>query len=336
MLSTRLVLKALLTRFVDQRPFILSHLLTGRCNADCATCLWKMPAAARVEELATDEVVDLYRDAAAAGFQALVLWGGEPLLRPDTGVVLRAAKRAGLGTTLITNGWWLESRADEVAPWLDRLMVSVDAIGSRHDHIRRLPGLFARLEHGLARVREGHAHVNVIVNAVLSRLNTDQIEAIAEFGRRYGAHVTFQGMDVSDYGHAQRSLDLASVQLSPEEEAQVAARIAGLRRGEYPVRDSKSYLARLGPGAGRYRCHFKKVCLRVEPNGDVLDCTQVGVALANVRRVPVRELVRRQQFCDFQRRAEACNRCRDAAPIEISHMWEGRLEAIWNAVQSLA
>jgi MoaA/NifB/PqqE/SkfB family radical SAM enzyme len=295
-----------------------------------------MPANARVDELTTDEVVALYRDAAAAGFQVVVIWGGEPLLRLDTGIVLRAAKEAGLATTLITNGWWLESRVDEVAPWLDRLMVSVDAIGTRHDEIRRLPGLFDRLEHGLARVRQVYPKVDIIVNGVLSRLNADQIEAIAEFGKRYGTQVTFQGMDVSDYGYSQRSLHLPLVQLTPEEEEKVAARVARLRRQGYPIRDSNSYLARLGLAVGKYRCHFKKVCLRVEPNGDVLDCTEIGLALANVREVALRDLVRRRRFRDFQRRAEACNRCRDAAPIEISHIWEGRIEAIWNAVRSLA
>ena len=54
MLSARVVLKALRPRFVDQRPFILSHLLTARCNADCVTCLWKMPAHSAVEELSID------------------------------------------------------------------------------------------------------------------------------------------------------------------------------------------------------------------------------------------------------------------------------------------
>jgi len=335
MLTVRLVRKALRTRFVDQAPFILSHLLTGRCNADCATCLWKMSADARVDELTTEEVVSLYRDAAAAGFQVLVLWGGEPLLRSDTGAVLRAAREAGMATTMITNGWWLESRADEVAPWLNRLMVSVDAIGARHDEIRRSPGLFDRLELGLARVRKVYPDVDIIINGVLSRLNADQVEAIAEFGNHYGAHVTFQGMDVSDYGHAERSLDLAHVQLTPDEEAKVAARIIQLRHSGYPVRDSNSYLARLGRDTGRYKCHFKKVCMRVEPNGDVLDCVEDGVALANVREVALGDLMRRRQFRDFQRRAEACNRCRDAAPIEVSHIWEGRIEAIWNAVKSL-
>ena len=116
----------------------------------------------------------------------------------------------------------------------------------------------------------------------------------------------------------------------------VAARIAQLRQQGFPVRDSDSYLARLGPKAGAYRCHFKKVCLRVEPNGDILDCAADGIPLANVRTVGLRSLLQRPAFRDFQRRAEACHQCRDASPIEVSHIWEGRVEAIWNAVKSFA
>jgi len=336
MLSARLVLKAMQTRFVDHRPFILSHLLTARCNADCLTCLWKQPADARADELTTDQVIALYQNAARAGFQVLVLWGGEPLLRRDTGRLLRSAAEAGLTTTMITNGWWLRERADEVIPWLRRIMVSVDAIGDRHDRVRRLPGLFERLDAGLTYVRDRYPNVVVIVNAVLSRLNADQLDAIAAYGHRLGAHVTFQGMDTTDYGFATRAIDLERVQLTADEEGVLAARVGALRKEGLPVRDSTSYLQKLGPAGCHFRCHFKKVCLRVEPNGDVLDCTWKGVAIANVRTVPLGDLMRSAAFRDFQRRAESCNRCRDAAVVELSHMWEGRVEAIWNAVRSIA
>jgi MoaA/NifB/PqqE/SkfB family radical SAM enzyme len=336
MLSARLLRRALTTRFVDHRPFILSHLLTARCNADCHTCLWKRPADAKTDELSTADIAALYRDAAATGFAALVLWGGEPLLRRDTGAVLRAARTAGLNTTLITNGWWLEDRADEVLPWVNRLMVSVDATGARHDEIRRLPGLFARLDRGLRAARSRYPGVVIIVNAVLSRLNIEQLEIIAAYGRARADHVAFQAMDTSDYGYALRPLDVARLRLTPAEEADAARRIAGLKRIGFPVSDSRSYLARLGPGAPRYRCHFKKVCLRVEPNGDVLDCTRQATALANVRHTPLRVLCDSPPFREFQRRAEACNRCRDAAVVEISHMWEGRVDTIWHAIRTLA
>jgi MoaA/NifB/PqqE/SkfB family radical SAM enzyme len=336
MLSTRLVLKALRTRFVDQRPFILSHLITLRCNADCATCLWKMPANAAVNELSTEDVIGLYREAAATGFQALVLWGGEPLIRPDAADVLRAAREAGLNTTLITNGWFLEARANQVLPHVNRLMVSVDGIGARHDEIRRKEDLFERLDRGLAYTRHHYPDIVVIVNAVLSRLNTDQLEDIARFGKRHGTHVAFQAMDTTDYGFAERSIDLPTIQLSEEEESEIAAQIADMQKRGYPVRASNAYLDRLGPCDREYRCHFKKVCLRVEPNGDILDCTMDAVPLANVSARTLESFITGSDFTYFQARAETCQRCRDAAVVEVSHMWEGRPAAIWNALKSLA
>ena len=68
----------------------------------------------------------------------------------------------------------------------------------------------------------------------------------------------------------------------------------------------------------------------------MLDCTQKGVAIANVRTVPLGDLMRSVSFRDFQRRAESCNRCRDSAVVELSHIWEGRVGAIWSAVRSIA
>ena len=85
---------------------------------------------------------------------------------------------------------------------------------------------------------------------------------------------------------------------------------------------------RIGPDAAAWRCHFKKVCLRIEPNGDVLDCTRDAVALSNARRCPLRQFTRSDEFTEFLARAERCNRCRDYAVVEISHLWEGKVEAL--------
>lgn len=336
MSTARLVLKALRTRFVDQRPFILSHLLTARCNADCATCLWKRPADSRADELSTEEIGALYKDAAAAGFLALVLWGGEPMLRPDVGAALHAAREAGLDTTLITNGWWLDERGDEVLPWTQRLLVSVDGIGAAHDEIRRCPGLFARLERGLERTRKQYPGVQVTLVSVISRLNRTALQDIAAFGRTQGAQVIFQAMNLSDYGFADRTLDLARIRLTPAEETEVALIIGDLRRAGYPVRDSNSYLSQLGKNACDYRCHYKKVLLRVEPNGEVLDCTKEATPLTSLRHEPLAAFIASAGYRDFLKRAEACNRCRDAGVIEASHIWEGKVGALRNAFKSLA
>jgi MoaA/NifB/PqqE/SkfB family radical SAM enzyme len=335
MLDARMAVRALKTRFVDHQPFILSHLITTRCNADCVTCLWKEPEDARTDELSLDEVRSLYRDAGAAGFAALVLWGGEPLLRPDVGPMLRAAQEARMRTTVITNGWLLEERAADIGPYTDRLMVSIDTIGDGHDESRRLKGLFARLDRGVRRIREDHPKVFVILNVVLSRLNLGRLEEIAEYGKDTADLISFQAMNENEYGHVERPIDGDALRLTLEEERDIAKLLVDLRGRGHPLGVSQAYLNMIETGDWSFRCHFKKVCLRVEANGDVLDCTERGRALANVRETPLAEIARSEDYRAFTRRAESCCQCRDFGVVELSHLWGGRPGSLWNAVKIL-
>jgi MoaA/NifB/PqqE/SkfB family radical SAM enzyme len=330
-----MALRALRTRFIDQRPFILSHLITSRCNADCMTCLWKAPPDAAVDELSVDQVTTLYEDAGKAGFMALVLWGGEPLLRPDVGELLGVAQSAGMRTTVITNGWHLENQAAKIGPHTDRLMVSVDTIGETHDRSRGLPGLFERLDSGIKRIHTDHPDVFVILNVVLSRLNVGQLEQIAEYGKEHADLLSFQAMNEIEYGHVKRTIDGDSLRLTREEEQESAEILVDLRGRGYPLGISAAYLALLRSGNWSYNCHFKKVCLRVESNGDVLDCTARARALANVRELPLGEISGGELYNEFTRRAEACSICRDFGTVELSHLWEGRPSALWNSVKIL-
>ncbi|HEY5956674.1 MAG TPA: radical SAM protein [Polyangiaceae bacterium] len=329
------ILKALKTRFWDQQPFILSHLLTARCNADCRSCLWKRPADSREDELSTEGVRQLYRDAAAAGFRSLVLWGGEPLLRQDAGELLRFAAEVGLDSTLITNGWWLAERHADVLPHISRLILSVDALDSQHDQIRRCPGLFRRLEAGLEMTRKLYPRVKILLICVLSRLNREAPEPLAHFAKRYGVSLLFQQMNLEDYGFADRATDASDIALSPEESQMLSAKILELRRGGARVRDSNGYLRRIGETSFTYRCHYKKVLLRVEPNGDLLDCTQNAKPMANLRTARLRDVLASERYRQFIKVAEQCHRCRDVGVIELSHIWEGRPEAILNAIREL-
>jgi MoaA/NifB/PqqE/SkfB family radical SAM enzyme len=333
--SYRVLAKALKTRFIDQKPFVLSHLITARCNADCLTCLWKKPSTAQADELSTSEVEALYRDAVRAGFLSLVLWGGEPFVRRDLGHVLRFANGIGLNTTLITNGWWLEERADETLPWVNRLVVSVDALGEMHDYLRRCSRLFERLERGLRLVQAGFADVEVVLITVVSRLNLPHLEAIAAFGQSMRAAVVFQAMNEHDYGSSGRRSIGPRLRLTPVEARRASVEIRNLRRQGYPVRDSNAYLAKLGRDVFRYRCHYKKVVLRVEDNGDVLDCTKTACPLINVRRTCLAAFLDSSLFRDFLRRAERCDTCHDAGVVETSHIWEGGIEALRHAADIL-
>ena len=85
----------------------------------------------------------LYGEAGRAGMAQLVVWGGEPLVRQDLPELLLAARRAGLFTTLITNGWFVGQRWRELRGLVDALVqFSLDDVGSAHDALRGLSGLY--------------------------------------------------------------------------------------------------------------------------------------------------------------------------------------------------
>ena len=77
----------------------------------------------------------------------------EPLLSKNLGEMLRIAKSYGHTTKVTTNGYLLSKRADEIAPYLDFLQISIDALQPLHDEIRG-KGFFDRAMNGLADIKK--------------------------------------------------------------------------------------------------------------------------------------------------------------------------------------
>ena len=167
-----------------RRPHTLSHLITSRCNARCATCLWRDATSGEAD---TETVAWLYRAAGRAGLVQLVVWGGEPLLREDLGVLLRIAKKSGLYVTLITNGWSVRERWSELRGSVDVLILSVDEVGSRHDEMRGLPGLYGRVDEFALSLEEIARRRTSSINTVLSRQNEGVLPRVADVARRWRA-----------------------------------------------------------------------------------------------------------------------------------------------------
>jgi len=64
-----------------------------------------------------------------AGFEKITFAGGEPLLYPELDELLQQARGLGFVVSLVTNGFLLDSsRARDVAPLLDWLVLSIDSI----------------------------------------------------------------------------------------------------------------------------------------------------------------------------------------------------------------
>jgi len=312
------------------RPFILSHLVTSSCDARCATCLWR-DAVAPERELSASTIAWLYREAAAAGIAQVVVWGGEPTLRPDLPRLLWAARDAGLVVTLISNGRHLPEYWPELRGAVDALILSLDDAGPAHDRLRGLPGLYDRLDDLAARLQADPYRPRLLVNTVLSRVNRGALRRVAPIAERWGAGLYFCPMETGQMvagGFADQKGRLA---LAPEELREEARSALALKAAGYPLLSTDRYLHLLieDPSLSRYVCRTPEVILTVGADGSVRDCLRRDRPLAFVQDLeaqgrPLTDVYALPRFQELLAEALSCTVCNNPDVIETSWLWELR------------
>jgi MoaA/NifB/PqqE/SkfB family radical SAM enzyme len=110
-------------------PTVLVASVTMHCNYDCQGCYSR--GRPETDELSEKELDTLFLEAEAMGFLAVVVTGGEPLLRSD---ILEIIKRhPQLLFVMITNGSFLTPEKARVIANLSNLLVLVSIEGSPAD-----------------------------------------------------------------------------------------------------------------------------------------------------------------------------------------------------------
>jgi MoaA/NifB/PqqE/SkfB family radical SAM enzyme len=236
----RFIRTLLASRLGRRGPFFLSHLITGRCNCKCPTCIWRDNEA---DELETSMIERLYRGAKDEGFVANTIWGGEPLLRQDLGQLCRSSRENGMITIVITNGLLLPDRAHEIGKEVHCIIVSLDYPESKgHDSFRGMPGLFARAVEGIEVLKRINSPKKIIINCLLHRGNENMIGQMVALARSLGVSLWVcpakEGVS-RETGEANKEA-LAS----RESEQQVARELLGLKKKGYPINNSRAYLQR--------------------------------------------------------------------------------------------
>jgi len=124
-------------------PVVIWNLIR-RCNLTCKHCYSISADKDFAGELSTDEVFTVLDDLKAFKVPALILSGGEPLLRPDFFEIARRSKDLGLYTALSSNGTLIDAAMMEKIVPIDfgYVGISLDGLGKTHDRFRRMDGAF--------------------------------------------------------------------------------------------------------------------------------------------------------------------------------------------------
>jgi len=185
-------------------PEIVDFNVTGRCNLDCSYCYGP---SRDTTELSLEQIARAFDVLFAGGTRALVVTGGEPLVRKDIVEVLRLAKRAGFRLALQTNGLLLPQRSG-VLELVDWLCMPLDgSCRAIVEEVRGSPDGFdcvLRVLEGLP--RSGSSTPRIKIGTVVVRANLQDLPNIARLLSSYRVDV-WKCHEVRPRGKAAKGYD---------------------------------------------------------------------------------------------------------------------------------
>lgn len=188
-------------------PVVIWNLIR-RCNLTCKHCYALSADHDYAGELSLPEVFTVMDDLKAFGVPALILSGGEPLLRPDLFEIAARARDLGFYTGLSTNGTLIDAplAARIAGAGFDYVGISLDGLKPTHDKFRRLDGAFDR---SLAAIRHLATHnVKVGLRFTMTALNAHDLPALLQLMQDEGANkFYFSHLNYAGRGNIHRDKD---------------------------------------------------------------------------------------------------------------------------------
>lgn len=302
-------------------PASVCHKLTLRCNARCAHCdIWKTDYEGA--ELTTKEIRRLYVQLRSwLGPVNFVMTGGEALLRPDAVELARHAADLGFLVEFLSNGYLLESAAEELAcSGLNRVTISFD--GTRPETLNTVRGrddFFERTVSGVQKLVKQRAATGadfrIWLKTVVMRGNLAELADISRLAASLGVEVCYQPIE-QNYAQKYDSQWYEASDLWIEDSGKAAAAIdelARLKGDGLPIVNTESNLKVMSdyfriPAEMmlKVRAHVSEdkaaipVCgvgyFEILPWGGVKICGE-GEEIGNCRDMSPREIWRRRATC---------------------------------------
>ena len=152
--------------------------LVRRCNLNCLHCYSTSADVDFKGELTTAEALATLEQLREAQAPALILSGGEPLLRPDLYEIAARAKALGFHLSLSSNGTLLDAeharRLCETG--FDYVGISLDGLEATHDRFRRHESAFVDALAGVRRALDYGLRVGI--RMTLTETNIDELFAV--------------------------------------------------------------------------------------------------------------------------------------------------------------
>ncbi len=315
------ICRTLVSNFFGVRtPLFCGHKLTYNCNLRCKMCpFWKRSS----EDSSIEKEKAILRRIYDSGACGIAFEGGEPLLRKDLEEILAFSRSLPLHTSLITNGTLLESRIDEIAPYINgSLYVSLDGLEKTHDALRGVNGCFRKAVRGITAAR---AKVLVTINATIVAGNIHEIEGLVKLAKELDTRISVAV--AYDYCNTEASAPAS------HEIREIAGRLVTMKKKGYPLVNSFSYFKVIAKEK-TWTCK-PWVSVNVGPEGKlVLPCY---VRNEYTTSVSVFETSIKKAISGFNwRETQNCQSCSLHCYVEPSMVLSGDFQAFLNWVYQVS
>jgi MoaA/NifB/PqqE/SkfB family radical SAM enzyme len=197
---------------------------------------------------------EIYR----SGAVGVAFEGGEPLLRCDLVDILSFSRSLPLHTSLITNGTLLESRIEEIAPYINGVIyVSLDGLEKTHDKIRGVAGSFKKAIRGINAAKE---KVAVTINTTVMAENVNEIEKMVQLAQELGIKISVAV--AHEYCNANASSP------ATDEIPKIANQLVKMKREGYPIVNSIGYFKVMAKEK-KWQCK-PWTMINVDPQGNII------------------------------------------------------------------
>jgi MoaA/NifB/PqqE/SkfB family radical SAM enzyme len=231
-----------------------------------------------------------------SGAVGIAFEGGEPLLRSDLVDILAFSLSRPLHTSIITNGTLLESRIDEIAPYINGVVyVSLDGLEKTHDAIRGVGGSFRKAVRGISAAKE---KVPVTINTTIMAENIDEIESMVTLAKELGTKISVA------VAHEYCNINASSP--TTDKISKIARRLIEIKREGYPIVNSIGYLKVMAKEKN-WQCK-PWTMINIDPHGNVVLPCYVHNDYAST--VSVFESGIKRAVSDFDwKKIKNCQRC---------------------------
>lgn len=188
------------------RP-VVSWNITRRCNLKCLHCYINAVTEPSLDDLTTDEALNVVEEMKKINIPLVIMSGGEPLIRKDFFTISEYASSIGLKLALSTNGTLITPRIASKLHDLGFVYVGISLdspIEKWHDNFRGVEGAYKMTINGIKNAI--NSGLSVGLRLTVTRFNVNDVKSYIDLALDLGvSRITFYHL--SSAGRAQSLKD---------------------------------------------------------------------------------------------------------------------------------